>query len=101
MSIRTKQCNRLFPGARSHGQQMGEGIYETEVQRIVRNKLRNELENGKELENTTIKFLLSTMKPLNAGWLIDCYSHLTSSQGNIVCTPPPSFLGGIEAPTKF
>ena len=40
MSIRTKQYNRLFPGARSHVQQMGEGIYETEVQRIVRNTVK-------------------------------------------------------------
>ena len=43
--------------------------------------LRNELESGKELENITIKFLLSTMKPLHAGWLIDCYNQLTSSHG--------------------
>ena len=42
---------------------------------------RNELETGKELENITIKFLLSTMKPLRAGWLIDCYNQLTSSHG--------------------
>ena len=44
-------------------------------------QLRNELESGKELENITIKFLLSTMKPLHAGWLIDCYNQLTSSHG--------------------
>ena len=25
--LRTKQYGRLFPGARSHGQQMGEGFY--------------------------------------------------------------------------
>ena len=42
---------------------------------------RNELESGKELENITIKFLLLTMKPLHAGWLIDCYNQLTSSHG--------------------
>ena len=35
-------------------------------------QLGNKLESGKELENITIKFLLSTMKPLHAGWLIDC-----------------------------
>ena len=44
-------------------------------------KLRNELESGKELENIMIKFLLSTMKPLHAAWLIDCYNQLTSSHG--------------------
>ena len=42
-------------------------------------RLRNELESRKELENITIKFLSSTMKPLDAGWLIDCYNQLTSS----------------------
>ena len=44
-------------------------------------QLRNELESGKELENIPIKFLLSTIKHLHAGWLIDCYNHLTSSRG--------------------
>ena len=42
-------------------------------------QLRNELESGKELENITMKSLLSTMKPLHAGWLIDCYNQLTLS----------------------
>ena len=44
-------------------------------------QLRNELESGKELENIAIKFLLSTMKPLHAGSLMDCYNQLTSSRG--------------------
>ena len=37
--ICTKQYDRLFPGARSHAQQMGEGSYEKEVQQMVRNTL--------------------------------------------------------------
>ena len=44
-------------------------------------QLRNVLESGKELENIRIKFLLSTMKHLHAGWFIDCYNQLTSSHG--------------------
>ena len=36
----TKQYDRLFPSARSHGQQMGEGLYETEVQPMVRNTVK-------------------------------------------------------------
>ena len=44
-------------------------------------QLRDELESGKELENITIKFLLSTMKPFHAGWLIGCYYQLTLSHG--------------------
>ena len=69
----TKKYNRLFPGARSHGQQMGEGLYKTEEKfnEWFATQLRNELESGEELENITIKFLLSTMKPLHAGWLIE------------------------------
>ena len=58
---------------------MDEGLYETEVQQMVRNKLRNELESGKKLENITIKFILLTMKPLHTWWLIDCYNQLISS----------------------
>ena len=37
----TKQYTRLFLGARSYGQQMGEGLYETEVQRMVCNTVKN------------------------------------------------------------
>ena len=44
-------------------------------------QLRNELGSGKELENITIKFFLSTIKPLHAAWLIDCYNQLSSSHG--------------------
>ena len=55
-------------------------------------QLRNELESGKELEYTTIKFLLSTMKPLLAGWLIDCYNQLISSHGKQI------ILAGWRAP---
>ena len=43
---------------------MGEGLYETSSTNGSQTQLRNELESGKELENITIKFLLSTMKPL-------------------------------------
>ena len=58
-----KQHDRLFPGTRSHSQQMGKRLYETAVQRMVPN---NELESEKKLENITIKFVLSTMKPLHS-----------------------------------
>ena len=43
-------------------------------------QLRIELESGKELEDITIKFLLSTVKLLHIWWLIDCYNQLTLSQ---------------------
>ena len=50
-------------------------------------QLRNKLESGKELENITIKFLLSTMKPFHAGWLIDCNNQLASSHGKEIIFP--------------
>ena len=43
--------------------------------------LKLQLENGTALENIDIKFLLSTMKPLHAGWLISYYDKLSSSEG--------------------
>ena len=42
---------------------MSKRIYETKAQRMFRNAVKN------ELENTAIKFLLSTVKPLHKGWL--------------------------------
>ena len=44
-------------------------------------QLKNELESGKELENILIKFHLSTLKPLHAVCLINCYNQLTLSHG--------------------
>ena len=40
---------------------MREGLYETEVNKWFITQLRNELGSRKELENITIKLLLSTM----------------------------------------
>ena len=57
MRVCNKQHDRLFPGTRSHSQQMGKRLYETAVQRMVPN---NELESEKKLENITIKFVLSS-----------------------------------------
>ena len=45
------------------------------------NELRMELDSGKSLDDINIKFLLSTMKPLHAGWLIDAYNKLSSCDG--------------------
>ena len=47
-------------------------------------QLRNKLQSRKALENITIKLLLSTMKSLHAGWLIDCYNQLILSHGKEV-----------------
>lgn len=43
-------------------------------------RLREELANGKDLDEIQIKFLLTEMKPLHANWMIDCYNQLTSPE---------------------
>ena len=60
-------------------------------------QLRTELENGVDFENITIKFLLMTMKPLHAGWLISCYDKLTSLQGSQVILSGWRAAGIVEA----
>ena len=48
---------------------------------MVRKAVKKWIRKRKELQNITIKFLLSTMKSLHAGSLIDCYNQLNSSHG--------------------
>ena len=43
--------------------------------------LQQELDSGKALDDIDIKFKLSTMKPLHAGWMIDSYNRLSSLDG--------------------
>ena len=43
--------------------------------------LQQELDSGKALDDIDIKFKLSTMKPLHAGWMIDSYNWLSSLDG--------------------
>ena len=43
--------------------------------------LRRELDCGKSLGDITIKFKLTTMKTLHAGWLVDVYNQLSSFEG--------------------
>ena len=43
--------------------------------------LRRELDCGKSLDDITIKFKLTTMKPLHAGWSVDVYNQLSSVEG--------------------
>ena len=49
-----------------------------------RDTLNNELDAGKTLDEINIKFLLTTMKPLHANWLIDIYNDLSSAEGKKV-----------------
>ena len=57
------------------------GVIKGKFQDWFANQLRMELDCGKSLDDINIKFLLSTMKPVHAGWLIDAYNKLSSSDG--------------------
>ena len=75
--ICTKQYDRLFPGARSHGQQMGEKRHETEVQRMVRNTVEKLIGKWKWIrkyhdqvhfihnETLTCRMVNRLLKPVN------------------------------------
>ena len=47
-------------------------------------ELNSELDSGKSLDEVNIKFQLSKMKPLHAGWLIETYNELSSDEGKQV-----------------
>ena len=49
-----------------------------------RNSLNKELDDGKALDEINRKILLTTMKPLHAGWSIDIYNKLSSPEGRKV-----------------
>ena len=41
------------------------------------NQISKQLEDGKCLEEVDIKFRLSILKSLHAGWVVDFYNHIT------------------------
>ena len=43
-----------------------------------------QLEKGINIEEVVVKLRLSTLKPLNAGWLIEFYNIMTSNRGKKV-----------------
>ena len=47
-------------------------------------EIRKSRTAGVELEDIHIKFLISKMKPLQAGWIVDLYNELTSPAGRKV-----------------
>ena len=76
----TKQYDRLFAGARSHGQQMGEGLYEREVQQMVHHTVKNWIKKWKGTRKYHDHVSFINNEPLSR-WLIDCYDQLTLSHG--------------------
>ena len=44
-------------------------------------QIENVLPLGKNIEDVNIQFLLTTLKPLHAKWLLEFYNHITSETG--------------------
>ena len=47
-------------------------------------KISEQLESGKCLEDVDVKLRLSTLKPIHAGWIVDFYNYITSEEGRKV-----------------
>ena len=48
--------------------------------------VKQEIDNGKEIEDIEVDFRLTTIKPLHAQWLMKMYNFLTSEKGNEIIT---------------
>ena len=49
------------------------------------NKVTRALDDGQDLESITIDFKLSTVKPLDAKWVMEAYNHMTPCIGKDIC----------------
>ena len=54
------------------------GIMMNKFNKWFAETLRKELDAGKSLDEISIKFKLTTMKPLHAKWIIDVFNQLSS-----------------------
>ena len=48
------------------------------------NCVKQQLENGKRLEDVEVDFRLTSIKPLHARWIVGMYNFLTSEKGSLV-----------------
>ena len=53
-------------------------------QHLVYQEVQSELKKGTSIEDISIKFPLTMMKPLHANWIIQMYNELTSKKGKKV-----------------
>ena len=47
-------------------------------------QIMNQLSLGKKVEEIKVEFLLTTLKPLHAKWLVEYYNEITSENGSSV-----------------
>ena len=44
-------------------------------------QLMKQLDNSKPIEEIDVKLQLTTLEPLQAGWLVELYNEMTKSEG--------------------
>ena len=50
------------------------------------NQVRQQLDEGREVEQIEVKLTLTTLKPIHAKWLADFYNHMTTPEGEqVIC----------------
>ena len=48
------------------------------------NQVRQQLDEGKKVEQVEVKLTLTTLKPIHAKWLVEFYNYITTSEGEQV-----------------
>ena len=75
------------------------------VKRFMRTKfnswyssqLRQQLDEGKQLQDIDVPLHLSILKPFHAKWLVDCYNHMTTTAGRNIILSGWKSAGIMEA----
>ena len=53
----------------------------TKFTKYYSNAVKQQLDDGKQVDDIDVDFRLTTIKPLHAQWLLDMYNHFTTSKG--------------------
>ena len=64
---------------------------------LINVKLIKKICSGKNAEEIEVKLLLSKLKPLHAGWLIELYKHFTPTVGKEIITNGQKAAGITDA----
>ena len=73
------------------------GIMTDKLNNWFAETLRKELDPGKSLDEISIKFKLTTMKPLHVKWVINVFNQLSSFEGKKVILDRWKALGILDA----
>ena len=73
------------------------GIMMNKFNKWFAETLRKELDAGKSLDEISIKFKLTTMKPLHVKWVINVFNQLSSFEGKKVILDRWKALGILDA----